>query len=40
VIFGGGIPIIRDGKIGAVGASARTVERDIAVAEAAVSATA
>ncbi len=39
VIFGGGIPIIRDGRVvGAVGASAGTVDQDIAVAEAAVSA--
>ena len=36
VIFGGGIPIISSGDIiGAVGASAGTVEQDIAVAEAA-----
>lgn len=36
VIFGGGIPIIHGEKIiGAVGASAGTVEQDIAVAEAA-----
>jgi uncharacterized protein GlcG (DUF336 family)/DNA-binding winged helix-turn-helix (wHTH) protein len=35
VIFGGGIPITLDGNIiGAVGASAGTVEQDIAVAEA------
>jgi len=35
VIFGGGIPIIFDGNIvGAIGASAGTVEQDIAVAEA------
>jgi uncharacterized protein GlcG (DUF336 family) len=35
VIFGGGIPIMFDGDIvGAVGASAGTVEQDIAVAEA------
>ena len=35
VIFGGGIPIVFDGDIvGAVGASAGTVEQDIAVAEA------
>ena len=35
VIFGGGIPILFDGSIiGAVGASAGTVEQDIAVAEA------
>ena len=39
VIFGGGIPVISDGVIvGAVGASAGTVEQDIAVAEAAVAA--
>jgi len=39
VIFGGGIPIIAGGSIiGAVGASAGTVEQDIAVAEAAISA--
>jgi len=39
VIFGGGIPIISSGNIiGAVGASAGTVEQDIAVAEAAVGA--
>src|SRR5262245_9903028 len=37
VIFGGGIPVMLDGVIvGAVGASAGTVEQDIAVAEAAV----
>jgi len=36
VIFGGGIPVIDGGKIiGAVGASAGTVEQDIAVADAA-----
>lgn len=35
VIFGGGIPIIFDGNIvGAIGASAGTVDQDIAVAEA------
>jgi len=35
-IFGGGVPIMDRGKIiGAVGASAGTVEQDIAVAEAA-----
>jgi uncharacterized protein GlcG (DUF336 family) len=35
VIFGGGIPIKFDGKIiGAVGASAGSVEEDIAVAKA------
>ena len=39
VIFGGGIPVMFDGNIvGAVGASAGTVEQDIAVAEAAVAA--
>ena len=39
VIFGGGIPVISDGVIvGAVGASAGTVEQDMAVAEAAVAA--
>src|SRR5215467_11290340 len=39
VIFGGGIPIVSNGNIiGAVGASAGTVEQDIAVAEAAVAA--
>ena len=39
VIFGGGIPVVRNGLvIGAVGASAGTVEQDIAVAEAAVNA--
>src|SRR5499427_10231176 len=37
VIFGGGVPVILDGTIvGAVGASAGTVEQDIAVAEAAI----
>lgn len=37
VIFGGGIPVSRDNVIiGAVGASAGTVEQDIAVAEAAI----
>lgn len=36
VIFGGGLPVLVDGNIvGAVGASAGTVEQDIAVAEAA-----
>jgi uncharacterized protein GlcG (DUF336 family) len=36
VIFGGGIPIKRDGVvIGAVGASGGTVEQDVAVAQAA-----
>ena len=39
VIFGGGVPIVLDGAIvGAVGASAGTVEQDIAVAEAAITA--
>lgn len=39
VIFGGGIPVVLDDRIvGAVGASAGTVEQDIAVVEAAVSA--
>jgi len=39
VIFGGGIPIMLDGNIvGAVGASAGTIEQDIAVAEAAIAA--
>lgn len=39
VIFGGGIPVVTDGVIvGAVGASAGTVEQDIAVAKAAVAA--
>src|SRR5262245_16213298 len=39
VIFGGGIPVVLDGTIvGAVGASAGTVEQDIAVAEAAIAA--
>jgi len=39
VIFGGGIPITLNGSIvGAVGASAGTVEQDIAVAEAAIAA--
>jgi uncharacterized protein GlcG (DUF336 family) len=37
VIFGGGIPIKRDGMvIGAVGASGGSVEQDVAVAKAAV----
>lgn len=36
VIFGGGIPVLRDGQvIGAVGASAGTVEQDVTVATAA-----
>lgn len=39
VIFGGGLPVLIGGTIvGAVGASAGTVEQDIAVAEAAVGA--
>src|SRR5262249_39112873 len=39
VIFGGGIPVTSDGAIvGAVGASAGTVEQDIAVAQAAAAA--
>src|SRR5215470_5690039 len=39
VIFGGGIPVTLNGSIvGAVGASAGTVEQDIAVAEAAIAA--
>jgi uncharacterized protein GlcG (DUF336 family) len=39
VIFGGGLPVMSHGTIvGAVGASAGTVEQDIAVAEAAVAA--
>ena len=39
VIFGGGVPVMFRGNIiGAVGASAGTVEQDIAVAEAAVAA--
>lgn len=39
IIFGGGIPALVGGEIiGAVGASAGTVEQDIAVAEAAVAA--
>src|SRR5262245_42151152 len=37
VIFGGGIPFVLNGRVvGAVGASAGTVEQDIAVAEAAI----
>ena len=36
VVFGGGIPVIRNGAvIGAVGASAGTIEQDVAVAQAA-----
>jgi len=39
VIFGGGVPVLVDGAIvGAVGASAGTVEQDIAVVEAALTA--
>ncbi|MGM4915125.1 GlcG/HbpS family heme-binding protein [Rhizobium sp. 768_B6_N1_8] len=39
IIFGGGIPVVRDNRIiGAVGASAGSVEQDIAVAEAAIAA--
>ena len=39
VIFGGGIPVVFDGNIvGAVGASAGTVEQGIVVAEAAIAA--
>jgi len=39
VIFGGGVPVVVDGTIvGAVGASAGTVEQDIVVAEAAITA--
>lgn len=39
VIFGGGMPVVRNGSIvGAVGASAGTVEQDIAVVEAAAAA--
>src|SRR5262245_52558921 len=39
VIFGGGIPVVLDGTIiGAVGASAGTVEQDIVVAESALAA--
>jgi uncharacterized protein GlcG (DUF336 family) len=39
VIFGGGVPVMFDGSIvGAIGASAGTVEQDIAVAEAAIAA--
>jgi len=35
VIFGGGVPVLFEGVIvGAIGASAGTVEQDIAVAEA------
>ncbi|MDE1991202.1 MAG: heme-binding protein [Rhizobiaceae bacterium] len=39
IIFGGGIPVVREGRIiGAIGASAGTVEQDIAVAEAGIAA--
>ena len=39
VVFGGGIPVLRNGAvIGAVGASAGTVQQDIVVAGAAISA--
>jgi len=39
VIFGGGVPVVFEGMIvGAVGASAGTVEQDVAVAEAALAA--
>ncbi|MDN7244571.1 GlcG/HbpS family heme-binding protein [Planococcus shenhongbingii] len=39
VIFGGGIPLLKDGKVvGAVGASGSSVEHDVKVAEAAVKA--
>ena len=39
VIFGGGIPVYSDARIvGAIGASAGTVEQDIAVAQAGISA--
>jgi uncharacterized protein GlcG (DUF336 family) len=39
VIFGGGVRVVLDGSIvGAVGASAGTIEQDIAVAEAAIAA--
>lgn len=39
VIFGGGIPVTLNGNVvGAVGASAGTVEQDVAVAEAAIAA--
>jgi len=39
VIFGGGIPVVLDGSVvGAVGASAGTVEQDVAVAEAGITA--
>lgn len=39
VIFGGGFPLMKDGKVvGAVGASGSSVEHDVKVAEAAVTA--
>jgi uncharacterized protein GlcG (DUF336 family) len=39
VVFGGGIPLVKDGKVvGAVGVSGSTVAHDIQVAEAAVKA--
>lgn len=39
VVFGGGIPLMKDGKVvGAVGTSGSTVEHDIKVSEAAVKA--
>ena len=39
VVFGGGVPIVVEGKIlGAIGASAGTVEQDVAVAEAGIAA--
>jgi len=39
IIFGGGIPVIRKGQVvGAVGTSSGSVEQDIAVAEAAITA--
>jgi uncharacterized protein GlcG (DUF336 family) len=39
VIFGGGVPVVLEGTIvGAVGASAGTVEQDMAAAEAAITA--
>jgi len=39
VVFGGGVPVLVDGHIvGAVGASAGTVEQDVAVVEAAINA--
>ena len=39
VVFGGGVPVLVDGAVvGAVGASAGSVEQDVAVAQAAVAA--